>query len=88
MQFFKRKFGVISVIKNCFKMWELCMHLDYDHLHIPLTSKNGNFQSETNIFRGNNNPFCIEPTAVLVKISEKKYMKFSGLRSRYEKLEN
>ena len=25
------------------KMWELWMHLDYDHLHIPLTSK-GKFQ--------------------------------------------
>ena len=72
MQFLKKKFGVISFIKNCFKMRELCMYLDYDHLYIPLTSKKGNFQSETNIFRGNNNPFYIEPTVVWVKISEKK----------------
>ena len=57
-------------------MWELCMYLDYDHLYITLTSKKDKFQPQTNIFRGNNNPFCIEPTVVWVKISEKKHQLF------------
>ena len=57
-------------------MWELCMYLDYDHLYIPLTSTKDKFQPQTNIFRGNNNPFCIEPTVVWVKISEKKRQLF------------
>ena len=52
-------------------MWELCMHPDYDHLYITLTSKKGKFQLQTNIFRGNSNPFPIEHTVVWVKISEK-----------------
>ena len=34
----QRKFAVTSVIKVYPKMWELCMHPDYDHF-IPLTSK-------------------------------------------------
>ena len=46
------------------KTWELCMHLVYDHFYIPLTSKSGKFQSQTIIF-------FVEPTAVLVKNSEK-----------------
>ena len=39
MQFFHLKFAVTSVIKIYSKVWELWMHLDYDHLYIPLTSK-------------------------------------------------
>ena len=39
MQFFHLKFGVTSVIKIYSEMLELCMHLDYDHFYIPLTSK-------------------------------------------------
>ena len=31
-------------------MWELCMHLDYDLLYIPLTSKYHNFQPQVIIF--------------------------------------
>ena len=33
-------------------MWELCVHPDYDHLFISLTSKKGKFQSQTNISQG------------------------------------
>ena len=39
-------------------------------------------------FPGNNNPFSIEPTVVLVKVSEKKNISFFGLRSRYNRLAN
>ena len=39
MQFFHRKIAVTSVIKTYSKMWESCMHPDYDHLYVPLTSK-------------------------------------------------
>ena len=53
-------------------MWELCMHLDCDHLYISLTSKKDKFQPQTNIFSGNNKPFSIKPTVGLIKISEKK----------------
>ena len=49
----------------------LCMHLDYDHLDIPLTSKKDKFQPQTNIFPGNNNSFSIKPTVVWVKILKK-----------------
>ena len=35
----QRKFAVTSVIKIYSKMWELCMHRDYDHWYILLTSK-------------------------------------------------
>ena len=41
MQFFLIKFAVISVVKIYSKMWELCMHPEYDHLYISLTSKQG-----------------------------------------------
>ena len=65
-------------------MWELWVHLDYDHLYIPLTSKWGKFQPQTNISPGNNNPFSIKPsTVVWVKISEKKNINFFGLKSLY-----
>ena len=33
---------------------KLCMHTDYDHFYIPVTSKKGKFQPKTNIFPGNN----------------------------------
>ena len=39
MQFFQIELAVASVMKIYTKMWELCVHQDYDHLHIPLTSK-------------------------------------------------
>ena len=58
-------------------MWELCMHPDYDYLYIPLTSRYGKLQPQTNIFPGNNNPFSIKPTVGWVKISERN---FSSLR--------
>ena len=33
----QRKFAVTSVLKIYSKMWELCLHPDYDYF-IPLTS--------------------------------------------------
>ena len=39
MQFFQRKFALASVMKIYTKMWELLVHLDYDHFYIPLISK-------------------------------------------------
>ena len=42
-----RKCSVTSAIKIYSKMRELCMHPDYDHLYIPLTSKKGKFQPQT-----------------------------------------
>ena len=62
-------------------MWGSCMPPDYDYLHIPLISKQGKFQTQTNIFPGNSNPFSIKPAVVWVKISEK-IINFSVLRSR------
>ena len=56
----QRQFAVTSVIKIFSKMWELCMHPDYDHF-IPLTSKQGKFQPQTNICPGKNIPFSIKP---------------------------
>ena len=47
MQFFYLEFDVTSVIKIDSKMWELWMHLDYDHFYIPLTSKWGKLQPQT-----------------------------------------
>ena len=44
------------------------MHLDYDHLYIPLTSKWGKFLPQI-IFLGNKNPFSIKYTVVRIKIS-------------------
>ena len=43
MHFFQRKFAVTSVIRIYSKMWESCMHPDYGHLYIPLTSKKGKY---------------------------------------------
>ena len=63
MQFFLRKFGVTSVIKTYSKMRELCMHPDYDHLYIPLTSRKRKIPA-TNIFPVNNNPSSIKPTVM------------------------
>ena len=39
IKFFQRKFAVTSVIKIYTEMWESSVHLDYDHLYIPLASK-------------------------------------------------
>ena len=83
MQCFPRKFAVTSVMKiNC-KMKELYMHPEY----IPLTSKQGKFLPQTNIFSGNNNPFSIKPTVVWIKVSEKNIY-CSSFRSRYHRLAN
>ena len=76
MQIFQRKFPVISVVKINTKMWELWVNPGYCHLYIPLTSKKGKFQPQTNIFRGNSNPFSIKPPIMWVKISGKKHQFF------------
>ena len=57
-------------------------------LYIPLTSKEWKFQPQTSVFPEKNNPFSIKPTVVWVKISEKKYISFFGLISRYSRLAN
>ena len=57
-------------------MRALCMHRDYDHLYIPLTSKLGKFQPQTNIFLGNNNPFSIKLTVAWVRFLKKKHQFF------------
>ena len=59
------------------------MHPEY----IPLTSKQGKFLPQTNIFPGNNNPFSIKPTVVWIKVSEKNIYR-SSFRSRYHRLAN
>ena len=71
-------------------MWKLYKHLNYDHLYIPLTSRKGKFQPQTNIFSRNNKPFSIKPTFVWVNIfaKKKKKINFAGLRSRYQWLAN
>ena len=66
-------------------MWEFWMHPDYDPLHVPLTSKLGKFQPQTNIFPGNSNPFSIKSTVVGVKIFEKS-INISDLKSHYHRL--
>ena len=55
------------------------MHLDYDHLYIPLTSKYSKFLAQTNIFPGNINTFSIKP---------KKIINLFSLRSLYRRLAN
>ena len=62
-------------------LWSFCMY-------IPLTSKKYKFQPQTNSFPENNSPFSIKPTVLWVKISEKKNISFSGLRSCYNMLAN
>ena len=57
-------------------------------LYIPLTSKKCKFQPQTSSLPGNNSPFSIKSTVLWVKISEKKNISFSGLRSRYNRLAN
>ena len=54
----------------------------------PVTSIQGKFQPQTNIFPGNNNPFIIKPTVARVKISEKKNINSSSLKSPYHRLAN
>ena len=68
-------------------MCELWMHPAYDNLYIALTSKKGKYQPQTNIFNGILNPFPIEPTVVLVKISERN-INFSILKLPYHRLAN
>ena len=84
-----RKFTVTSVLKIYTKMWKLCMPPDYDHF-IPLTSKQGKFQPQTNILSGNNNPFILSLTVVWVDRSRflKKKTNFSSLRSCYHQIAN
>ena len=76
----QRKFAVTSAIKIYSKMWELCMHPDYDDF-IPLTFKLGKFQLKTNIFLGNSNSFLLSLTVVWIENSENKTSIFSSLRS-------
>ena len=61
-------------------MWELWMHLVYDHLYIPLTSKYGKFQSQTIIFLVKK-AYCRVGQDFWKK-------KFSGLRSCYYRQAN
>ena len=65
-------------------MRKLCIHPEYNHLSIPLTSKKGKFQPQTNIFPVNSNPFSI----LSLLLCGSKNINFSGLRSRYDRLEN
>ena len=65
-------------------MRKLCIHPEYNHLRIPLTSKKGKFQPQTNIFPVNSNPFSI----LSLLLCGSKNINFSGLRSRYDRLEN
>ena len=62
-----RDFAVTSVLKIYCKIWELCLHQDYDHF-VPLTSKQGKFQSQTIATL-----FLLSLTVVWVEISEKKH---------------
>ena len=78
MQFFQRTFAVTSITKLYTKIWELWVHPDYGDLYISLTSR---FQPQTNVFPVNNSPFSIKHTFVWVRISEKKPINFSGLKS-------
>ena len=75
MQLFERKFALNSVIKIYSKMWELCMHPDYDYLYIPLTSEKDKFQPQTNIFLGNNNPISIKPNRKKLILPIEKYFR-------------
>ena len=55
------------------------MYLVYDHLYIPLLPNKANSSHKPLFF------LWKKPTVVLVKISEKKKIFFSGLRSCYHK---
>ena len=48
--FCHRKFNVTSVIKIYTKMQKLWVHLDSDHLYIPLTSKQDKFSHKATFF--------------------------------------
>ena len=52
-------------------MCELWVHLanDNEYILLPLTSKQGNFQSQTNIFLENTNHFSIKPMVSWVKVT-------------------
>ena len=69
MQFSQRKFAVTSVINIYTTISELWVHLEYDHLYIPLTFKQGKLQPQTSIFPGSKNPLPIKPAVAWVKIS-------------------
>ena len=59
-------------------MWELWMHLNYDLLYIPLTSKYGNFQLQIIIF-------CKKRLLLCESRFLKKNIIFSGLRPCYHR---
>ena len=61
------------------------MHPDYDHFVYSITSKKCKLQPQSSIFPGNNNSVSI---VVWIKVSEKKNISFSGLRSCYNRLAN
>ena len=48
----------------------------YDHLYVPLISKQDKLQPQTNIFLGNKNPFLIKITVARVKTPETKEIFF------------
>ena len=70
-------------------MWELCMHPNYVHF-IPLTSKQGKFQPQTNIFLEITTLFLLSFTVVWIDRLKflKKTISFSSLKSCYHKLAN
>ena len=70
-------------------MWELCMHPNYVHF-IPLTSKQGKFQPQTNIFLEITTLFLLSFTVVWIDRLKflKKNISFSSLKSCYHKLAN
>ena len=76
MQFFQRTFAVTSVIKIYSKVSELCMHPDYDHLHIYLTSTLRQTAASNQHLSRKKKPFSIKPTVVQVKISGKNHQFF------------
>ena len=56
-------------------MWELWVHLDHDHLYIPLTFKNDNFQLQTNIFPGNNSEWYFSVFLLILLLCGSRFMK-------------
>ena len=66
-------------------MWELWVHLDHDHLYIPLTFKNDNFQLQTNIFPGNNSEWYFSVFLLILLLCGSRFMKKKHQLSRFEK---
>ena len=70
---FQGKFAVTSVIKIYIKFFKLWLHPAYDHGYNPSISfKIRQYQAETNIFPGNNNPISVKPAVVLGSAFPKK----------------